>query len=56
MENGDYHTIRKPLEKNSKLVLTRTLDPENPRSAKQRFYSPNIVAEFDKHYQRRTKA
>ena len=28
----------------------RYLDPGNPKSLKKRFYSPNIVAEFDKHY------
>ena len=56
VENGEYHEIRRPLEKNTKLVLTRSLNPDNPRTSKQRFYNPNIVNEFDKHYQRRTKA
>lgn len=56
LENNSYHAIRRPLEKDKKLVLTRSLNPNNPTSSKQRFYSPNIVNEFDKHYQRRTKA
>ena len=42
-ENNSYHAIRKPLENNKKLVLTRSLNPDNPISSKQRFYSPNIV-------------
>jgi len=56
IENNSYHAIRRPLEDNKKLVLTRSLNPDNPTTSKQRFYSPNIVNEFDKHYQRRTKA
>jgi Protein of unknown function (DUF3644) len=56
LENNDYHTVRRNLETNKKLVLTRSLHPDNPTTSKQRFYSPNIVSEFDKHYQRRTKA
>lgn len=56
LENNHYHAIRKPLEKNKKLVNPRCLDPDNPKSSKQNFYSPNIVNDFDKHYQRRTKA
>ncbi len=55
LENNSYHVIRRPLEKNNKLVYIRFLDPNNPTSSKQRFYSPNIVNEFDKHYRRRTK-
>ena len=56
IENNSYHAIRRPLEDNKKLVLTRSLNPDNPTTSRQRFYSPNIVNEFDKHYQRRTKA
>ena len=56
IENGDYHRLRRPLEKNKKLVLTRSLNPDSPTSSKQRIYNANIVSEFDKHYQRRTKA
>jgi hypothetical protein len=56
LENRAYHAIRRPLESDRKLVLTRSLNPANPRTSKQLFFSPNIVNEFDKHYQRRTKA
>lgn len=54
-ENGSYHDIRRPLERDRRLVLTRSLNPNSQTSSKQRFYSPNIVNEFDRHYQRRTK-
>jgi hypothetical protein len=55
-ENTDYHRIRRPLEKDSKLVNVRVLHPANPTSSRQRFYSPNILREFDKHYRRRKKS
>ena len=45
-----YHTIRKPLESQKKYCNTRLLDPGNPSSQKKRFYNPNILKEFDKHY------
>ena len=54
-ENNTYHGIRRRLEKDKKLVLTRSLHPSNPKTSTQRFYSPNIVNDFDKHYQRRAK-
>lgn len=56
IENNSYHAIRRPLEEDKKFVLTRYLNPDNPTCSKKRFYSPNIVNEFDNHYQRRTKA
>lgn len=55
LENKHFHRIRKPLEKETKHVVVRLLDPRNPGSSKQRFYSPNILQEFDKHYGRRKK-
>ena len=53
--NEKYHKLRRPLEANKKLCLPRTLDPSNPRSARQLFYNPNILVEFDKHYKKRQK-
>jgi hypothetical protein len=53
--NRDYHRIRKRIEGQKKFSVMRALDPRNPKSAKQRFYNPNIVKEFDKHYTKRTK-
>jgi len=52
--NQKYHDIRKPLKTDPKFVRVRFLDPGNPRSAKKEFYNPNIVAEFDKHYTRKS--
>jgi hypothetical protein len=48
--NQKYHSVRKPLEKDSRFCTTRLLDPGNPKSPKKRFYNPNIVSEFDAHY------
>jgi len=56
LENKDFHRIRKALEKDSKYVIVRLLHPGNPASSRQRFYNPNILQKFDKHYVRRTKA
>ena len=50
--NQEYHDIRKPLKQKRQYVLQRYLDPGNPRSAKKDFYSPNILNEFDRHYER----
>lgn len=50
-QNDKYHTIRKALETNKALCYVRQLDPKNKRSAKTRFYNPNIVPHFDKHYE-----
>lgn len=52
-ENARFHDIRRPLLKVSKYVRDRYLDPGNPNSSKKAFHSPNIMAEFDKHYTKR---
>jgi len=36
-------------------AYVRHVNPDNPKSTKQRFYNPNIFQEFDKHYTRRKK-
>jgi hypothetical protein len=56
VENREYHKLRKQIEQEAKLSIVRTLDPRNPKSARQRFYNPNILGEFDKHYKKRIKA
>jgi len=48
--NNKFHKLRKELMKDTKLSRTRYLDPNNPRSSKKDFYSPNIIKKFDKHY------
>lgn len=52
--NQQYHTVRQRLEENPQLCRVRYLDPGNPRSSVKRFYSPNILREFDEFYTRRT--
>ena len=51
--NRAYHRLRKNLEKDRRYSVTRFLNPRNPGSSKQRFYNPNILPEFDKHYHRK---
>jgi len=48
-----YHQIRKQIESDRRFAHERRLDPNKPRP-KKTFYSPNILSEFDKHYQRKT--
>ena len=50
--NAKYHKIRKPLYGNEKFCRVRYLDPDNPKSANKRFFNPNILKEFDRHYLR----
>ena len=45
-----YHYLRKQLETDERFGVRRFLDPGNPKSAKKAFFSPNILAELDKHY------
>lgn len=49
-QNQKYHQIRKELEEESKYCKKRHLNPGNPRSGTKKFYNPNILQEFDKHY------
>jgi len=49
-ENEKYHQIRKQFESNPKYCIERRLNPKNPRSSMQRFFSTEIIKEFDKHY------
>jgi hypothetical protein len=56
LENNAYHKVRQEYEKEKKYCTHRLLDPNNPRSSRQRFYNPNILQEFDKHYTVRMKA
>jgi hypothetical protein len=53
--NVKYHQLRKTLELNPKLCRERLLDPGNPTGLKKKFYSANIIKEFDPYYDR-TKA
>jgi len=55
-ENEEFHSIRRGLVTDLRYVRDRYLDPGNPKSAKKPFHSPNIVAEFDKHYSKKWPA
>ncbi len=48
--NKKYHEIRKCLETDERFARSRFLDPGNTKSAKKIFFKPNIMTEFDKHY------
>jgi hypothetical protein len=50
--NIHYHKIRKTLESDPKFCRERLLDPGNPSGLKKKFYSPNIIKEFDPYYDR----
>lgn len=56
LSNSKFHKLRKKFETETKYAIVRSLHPANPRSSKQRFYNPNILQEFDKHYARRKKS
>lgn len=51
--NIKFHKIRKELMKDKKLSKTRYLDPNNTKSSRKDFYSPNIVNKFDSYYPRK---
>lgn len=51
--NKKYHDIRIPLIGNPKFTMARRLDPDNPNSAKQDWYSEAIFTELDKNYTKR---
>lgn len=48
--NSKFHKLRKEFMNDKNLNRTRYLDPNNPKSSRKDFYSPNIVKKFDKHY------
>ena len=51
--NQRYHDIRKELETDERFGRLRFLDPGNAKSAKKTFFNPNIMAELDKHYNKK---
>lgn len=51
-QNAEYHAIRRPLEEDERYCRARYLDPRTTSGVPKRFYNPNIVREFDRHYQR----
>jgi len=49
--NKKYHEIRKPLEEDERYCRKRFLDPATKAGIGKCFYNPNIVKEFDAHYE-----
>lgn len=49
-QNKQFYNIKKELEKNKKYSDERLLDFNNPKGIKKKYYSSNILQEFDKHY------
>jgi hypothetical protein len=55
-ENQSYHRLRKKLEQDMRYCHVRKLDPRNAKTQKQKFYSPNIMGEFDRSYSLKASA
>lgn len=50
VQNQKYHDLRKPLKEDKRYCHIKKLDPDNPRSAKQEWYSQAVFNVLDKHY------
>lgn len=50
VQNNRYHDIRKPLKADKRYCYVKKLDPDNPNSAKQEWFSRAIFHVLDKHY------
>jgi len=51
-QNNDFYRLKNTIEDDDRYCRIRLLDPGNPKSGKKKFYNPNILQEFDKHYRR----
>ncbi len=51
--DANYHKLRKSIEGNERFCRTRLLDPQNPKTSRQRFYSTEIFKMFDNIYTKR---
>lgn len=51
--NQKYHDIRNPLKTNKKYCHIKRLDPDNPRSARQEWFSRAIFTALDLHYKKK---
>lgn len=50
LQNQKYHKLRSPLKGDKRYCHIKKLDQDNPRSAKQEWYSQAIFNVLDKHY------
>jgi len=53
--NQTYHDLRKPLEDDERFCRKRYLDPAKTAGVGKCFYNPNIIKEFDAHYEKANK-
>jgi hypothetical protein len=51
-QDDQYHRLRRQIDADVRFAKIRFLDPGNPKSGKKKFYNPNILTAFDKHYTR----
>ena len=52
-KNNLFNHYMREVKSDSKLCHVRSLDPDNPKSLKQQFYSTNVWKVLDKYYQKR---
>lgn len=50
MQNQKYHDLRAPLKADKRYCHVKKLDPDNPKTGKQEWYSQAIFNVLDKHY------
>ena len=50
VQNNKFYKIKAALEQNKLLCHERYLVPSNKKSSKAKFYNPNVMFEFDRHY------
>lgn len=50
VQNQKYHDLRKPLKSDKRYCHVKKLDPDNPKSVKQEWYSQAVFNVLDKHY------
>lgn len=51
--NSDFHKLKNKLEEDEKFCAKRYLNANTKKGMKQKFYNPNILKEFDKHYSKK---
>lgn len=50
VQNQKYHDLRNPLKADKRYCHVKKLDPDNPKSVKQEWYSQAVFNVLDKHY------
>ena len=50
VQNQKYHDLRAPLKADKRYCHVKKLDPDNPKSVKQEWYSQAVLNVLDKHY------